>query len=53
MGIFERWYLQMYTRSEYIALKKMEAIAKKAKDLQPIRKSVLKEINETLKIHEN
>lgn len=53
MGIFELWYLEMYTRDDYIALKRLQAIAKKAKDLQPIRKSVLKEINAKLPINEN
>ena len=43
----------MYTIGEYIRLKKMEAIARKVKESQPIVKTVIKAKNIKLKIHDN
>ena len=43
----------MYTISEYIEIKRLETIAKIAKDRKPISKSVYEETNDKLKIHDN
>ena len=43
----------VYTISEYIEIKRLETLAKIAKDRKPIRQSVYEETNDKLKIHDN
>ena len=43
----------MYTRSEYIALKRMQEIAFKAQTIKPPEKSTFKEISKKLPVSEN
>ena len=43
----------VYTIAEYIYIKRLETIAKIAKDRKPIRQSVYEETKDKLKIHDN
>ena len=43
----------VYTVNEFLEIKRLETIAKIAKDRKPIRKSVYEETNDKLKIHDN
>jgi len=43
----------VYTISEYIEIKRLETLAKIAKDRKPIRQSVYEETKDKLKIHDN